>query len=63
MNHRLTLQTSSCILVPEVNGSIRSGSGECAVHRMEGDVIYGVDHDLIFRIWCLLSSVAFEREI
>lgn len=36
---------------------------ERAVHRVEGDIIDGVNQGLVFRVGCRVATVALEREI
>ena len=42
---------------------LRTTSGECAMYRVEGDVIHRVYKSLIFVVRNGIASMAFEREI
>lgn len=37
--------------------------GECTMHGMEGDIVDGVDHTLVFRVSHSVLSVTLERKV
>ena len=51
-----------CVLVPEVEGSVRAGSAEGTVNRVKGDCVDGVDTGDV-AVDGVLLAVAFEREV
>lgn len=55
-------ETVLCVLVPEVECSVRTGGAEGAVLRVEGDAVYRVDFGNVALIGVLLT-MAFEGEV
>lgn len=50
------------ILVPEMEGAVRSCSAECTMHRVEGNGVNGEDLVLVTIVGVGLS-VTFERKV
>lgn len=58
----VAFETVLCVLVPEVEGAIATGSAEGAVLGVEGDGVYGVDFCDVPRCR-VLCAMAFEGEV
>ena len=48
------------IFIPEVEGTVRACCAECAVNRVDGNSVDGVDVCYVALWWV---AVAFEREV
>lgn len=59
---RVALEAVLGVLVPEVEGAVAAGGGECPVHGVEGDGVDGVDVRDVAGLGGGLS-VAFEGEV
>ena len=47
----------------QLKGANLTAGGECTVYGMEIDVIHGKHEGLVFRCWCLVTAMAFERKV
>ena len=61
-NLRVALQTVLCVLVPEVESAVTTGSTESAVYRMKGDGVDRIDIGNIALTSCVLA-VTFKGEV
>jgi len=57
------LQSCAWVFVPKVDCPVRPAGGECTMYGMEIDVIHGKHEGLVFRCWCLVTAMAFERKV
>ena len=57
---RRTLQAGSGILVPEADGSVGTTSRECAVNRVEGNIVHSIE---VFLTRRLVWAMILEREV
>ena len=60
---RRTLQAGSGILVPEGDGSVGTTSRECAVNRVEGNIVHSIDKRLVFLSRRLVWAMTLEGEV
>ena len=60
---RRTLQAGSGILVPETDGSVGTTSRECAVNRVEGNIVHSIGKRLVFLSRGLVPPMTLEGEV